>query len=166
MLAEIAETAARAGKLDRAEVIARSITDSEQRERVLAQLTQAAARAGDLDRAETIARWISYPGQRVQALAAMAEVAARAGDLDRAETLAKRAETAALSISNPDQQARALADLARKVSPNRARSLLAQALTTSHWEATIVVLAQISPVALGTLVDEYLSATAPPRDSL
>jgi len=61
-----------AGDLDRAETIARSITDPYQQAEALAAVAQAVADAGDLDRAETIARSITDPYQQVEALAAVA----------------------------------------------------------------------------------------------
>src|SRR5206468_3835608 len=112
------------GHLDRAEALARSITDPGGQVRALADLARAAAGAGDLDRAEALAghaeaaaRSITDPGRQAQALADLAEAAAGAGDLDRAGALAR-------SITEPDGQARALADLARKAEPGHARSLL------------------------------------------
>ena len=69
----------------------------------------AAAGAGDLDRAQELARSISdrEPAQ-ARALAHLVKTAG-AGDLDRARSLAEQAEAAARAISNPYQQAEALA---------------------------------------------------------
>ena len=99
------------GHLDRAETLARSITNPYEQAQALAALARAAAQASDLDRAwalagqaEALARSITNPDRQAQALADLARAAA--SDLDRAEALAR-------SITNPYEQAQALADLAR-----------------------------------------------------
>ena len=96
------------GQPTRAEAVARSITDSDQRAWALAGLAEAAAGTGDLDRAEALARSITGPAQRARALAGLTEAASAAGDLDRAEMLAR-------SITDPAQRARALAGAAEAV---------------------------------------------------
>ena len=112
VLADLAEAAAGAGDLDRAEALARTITDPDRRARALADLAEAAAGAGDLDRAEALAgRPRPRPGRSPTRTGGRGrwptwrEAAAGAGDLDRAEALAR-------TITDPDQRARALADLA------------------------------------------------------
>ena len=163
-LIALVKAAAGAGDLDRAEALAiqaevavLAIDDQSRREQVLAILAEAAAGAGDPERAEALAQTTTDPSQRVKVLAMLVETAARAGDLDRAKALAVEAEAVAHTIRKPDQQARTLANLATRVEPNQARSLLAQALTVGHWEASVVVLAQINPAAVRAIADEYLS---------
>jgi hypothetical protein len=85
-------------------------------------------------------------------------------DLDRARMLARQAGETARAILEPDQQARALADLARKAESDQARSLLARsllarALVVGHWTTSIDVLLQISPAVIG-IADEYLGASS------
>jgi hypothetical protein len=141
-----------------AEAAARSITLSDPPGRILAALVNAAAALGGLDRAETLAESITDPTWRVPALTRLAEAAAAAGDMGRARALAGRAEKAAGTITNPNRRAQALADLARKAAPNQAHSLLAQALTAGHWQASVVVLVQLNPAAAKTIVDEHMTA--------
>jgi hypothetical protein len=163
-LADLAEPAVGPSGPDRAETetVARSITSPYGRALALAGLVMAAS-SGELKRARMLAEWakaaaaIPDPDRRARVLGGLAEAAVGAGDLDRARMLADRAEAAATTIPNPDQRARALATLAGKAAPKRARSLLAQALTAGHWEASVVVLAQINPPAVSTIADEYLN---------
>ena len=111
-LPEVAMAAAGAGDCDRAreladraEQIARSITDRAKREDILARVATVVALVGDCDHAEQIARSITHPDEQAGTLAAVATAAARAGDYDRAERIAR-------SITDPDKQARALAEVA------------------------------------------------------
>jgi hypothetical protein len=76
--------------------------------------------------------------------------------------LAGHAEDEARAILDPDQQLRALADLARKAESNQARSLVARELAAGHWGAWIDVLLQISPDAVIGIADEYLRAECLP----
>ncbi len=123
------------------------------------------AAAGDLGRAQklaeqamTAARAITNPDWQAQIMGELARAAAEAGDLDWAEA-------AALAIIHPGRQARALADLARKAKPAKAPSLLARALTTGHWLASVDVLVHINPAAVIAIADEYLSAAPSPGTS-
>jgi hypothetical protein len=50
----VAIAAVRAGDLDRAEALARSITDPDSQQRALAKLASAVAQAGDRDRAQDL----------------------------------------------------------------------------------------------------------------
>ena len=68
VLADLAEAAAEAGDLDRAQALAeqaeaaaRSITDPDRQAEALAGVAAAMARAGDLDRAQALARSINDP---------------------------------------------------------------------------------------------------------
>ena len=132
--------AAGAGDLDRAEALARAITDPDRQARALADLAQAAAGAGDLDRAEAAAAgrsptrtgrrgcWRTWPRRRRGRVTwtgprrwpeAITDPDQRARVLaDLAEAVAgagdlDRAAGAAQAITDPDQQARVLADLAQ-----------------------------------------------------
>ena len=64
------------GHPDRAEALARSITDPDRQAQALADLARVAAGAGDLDRAEALARAITDPDRQAQALADLARAAA------------------------------------------------------------------------------------------
>jgi tetratricopeptide (TPR) repeat protein len=114
-LAALAEAAAAAGDLDRAEELAeraeeavRAITSPDQQASALVALVHAMARVQDPDRAEALARSITGPDRQAPALAALAEAAAAAGDLDRAEELAR-------SITDLSRQAQVLTTLAKTV---------------------------------------------------
>ena len=93
---------AAAGDLDRAEALAQSITDPDQRVKAVARLAEAMAYAGDVEcahmlaeRAEALARVMTIPSQQAKTAADLARVVAAAGDLDRARMLAERADTLA-----------------------------------------------------------------------
>ncbi|MGI5238875.1 trypsin-like peptidase domain-containing protein [Dactylosporangium sp. CA-139066] len=90
-----------AGDLDRAEALARSITDPYEQAHALSAVAAAVAGTGDLDRAEALARSITDPYEQADALSAVAAAVAGTGDLDRAEALAQ-------SITNPYRQMKAL----------------------------------------------------------
>ena len=62
MLADLVEAATGAGDLDRAQALAREITNPDRQAQVLADLVEAAADAGDLDRAQALARDDPQPG--------------------------------------------------------------------------------------------------------
>lgn len=66
---------AAAGDVDRAEDLARSITNPNQRAQALAGLARTVAAGGDVDRAERLARSITDPNQHVQALESVARIA-------------------------------------------------------------------------------------------
>jgi hypothetical protein len=100
------------GYPERAEALARVLTDSGQRAQALAGVVRTVAGAGDLDRAaalaeqaEAAARAIADPGRRAQALADVARAAA-AVDLNQAEALAE-------AIADPGQRALVLAQVAQ-----------------------------------------------------
>jgi hypothetical protein len=113
------------------------------------------AMIGYPDRGEALAQAIISPDRRTRALADLVRAAAGAGDLDRATASAR-------SIPDPDEQVRALVGLAEKAESNQARSLLARALVSGHWSASIDVLLQINPTAVRGIADEYLSAASSP----
>jgi hypothetical protein len=142
-----------------------AIPDLYQRTRALADLARVAAETGNLNRAGTLvgraeatARAILHPERQAQALAGLARVAAETGDLNRAGTLAGLAEATAGVITNLGRQAQILADIASDAEPSRAWILLAQALTTGHWLASVEILARANPASVICIADEYLSA--------
>jgi hypothetical protein len=142
-----------------------AIPDLYHRARALADLARVAAKAADLDRAGTLVgqaeatvRAIPHPERQAQVLTDLARVAVEAGDLDRAEALAGQAEAAAGATTNPGRQAQILADIARDAEPSRACLLLARALTTGHWLASVEILAKANPDSVISIADEYLSA--------
>jgi hypothetical protein len=104
-LAAVVAAIAQAGHLDRAEVLARSITRRRDQARALAELVPALAQAGALDHAETIARALTDPRDKAQALTALAVAADRAGDSHRADAVAR-------AIADPRDKARAFAAVA------------------------------------------------------
>jgi hypothetical protein len=65
----LAEAIAGSGDLDRAEALARAMTDPQQQASALAELARAVAGSGDLDRAEALARAITDPIRQTAALA-------------------------------------------------------------------------------------------------
>jgi hypothetical protein len=103
------------------------------------------------EQAETAARSITSPDQQAQALSSLAQAAAAAGEWNRAET-------AIQAIRHPDQQAQALSSLAGAAEPDQARSLLALALISGHWESSVGALVLISPAAVTAIADQYLRA--------
>jgi hypothetical protein len=155
----VAEAAAQSGDVERAGALAGTIANAGQRARTLASLAQLAGRVGDVDRAAALADLTKAaaaamiaPDQRERTLTSVAKAAARAGDLDWGEALAG-------AITDPEPRARVLAVLARKADPDKARSLLARALTLGHWETSADALADIAPAAVLTIADQYLELT-------
>jgi hypothetical protein len=89
------------------------ISVTERNANIPAALPTVWAMAGHLERAEALAHAMTYLGERVEVLANVAQVASHAGYLDRARALAERAEVAAQAITDPEQRALALTNLAR-----------------------------------------------------
>jgi tetratricopeptide (TPR) repeat protein len=126
------------GNLNRAETLARSITDPSGQARALTEVAKALARAGDLNNTRQVAQQAeaaaysiinpSGPSGQARALAAVAVALAGAGDLDRAEALAR-------SITGSDGQVYALAAVAEALAEagdlERARQVAAQAEATA-----------------------------------
>jgi hypothetical protein len=166
-LARVARGVAQVGDVNRAESLARTVTDPRWQARALTGVARALAQAGDVDRAEAVARDTEAmagaainPGlrARARALASVAEMVAQAGDLDRAEALAR-------TITDPDRQAWALAAVARHAGTARARPLIARALRLGTWYTAADVLAVVLPDALTVVADELLAGQpAAPRD--
>ena len=113
-LAELALLIAQAGDPDRAEALARSITNTYYQARALTDLAMA-AQADDSGRAsrlaaeaDALARTITFLDHKTQALARLTLAAAHAGDHDRASRLAAEADGLLRSYTRPE----AFADLA------------------------------------------------------
>jgi tetratricopeptide (TPR) repeat protein len=145
---------------ERAEAVAGDITQPYEQAAALAVIAEAMARAGDrerarmlTERAETVVRDITWPHRKAEALAAVAAALARTGDIERAEAVAG-------DITQPYERAAALAAIAGEVEPNRARSLIVQALSLGGWVKCLEALAQLQTTALSTLTDEYLKAAS------
>ncbi|MEU9381116.1 serine protease [Streptomyces sp. NPDC048279] len=110
------------GQPNRAEQIARSITDPYRRAKALAGVAGAVAIAGDHERArrlatyvEQIAPSITSTPRRSQVVAGVAGAVAAVGDHERARRLAADAEQIARSIIDPTRRAQVLADAAEAV---------------------------------------------------
>jgi hypothetical protein len=117
-----AARAAAASDPDRAEALARSITDQTSQADALAAVARVVA-AADPDRGEALARSITEPYKQAHTLGAVAQVVA-AADPDRGEALAR-------SITLPEWQATAMAAVACVMAATgdvgRAETLVAQA---------------------------------------
>ncbi|MEV0926528.1 hypothetical protein AB0I99_15645, partial [Streptomyces spongiicola] len=103
------------GQPNRAEALARTLTEPGRQAEALAVVAGAAAEAGDHTRArelateaERIARTITNPGRQAEALAVVAGAVAEAGDHTRAERIAR-------TVTEPYRQAEALAVVAGAV---------------------------------------------------
>ena len=151
---------AQAGDLDRAEVLARTITDPYAQAWRLIDLVTATARAGDLESAyrlatdaEALARTMTDLEGGATVLAGLVTATAQAGDLDRAEALAR-------TITNPDTKAEAVASLvnataeAGSLDRDRAARLLAAVLTIDmSGRVWMKMVAKFFPSAIGDAWD-------------
>jgi tetratricopeptide (TPR) repeat protein len=146
---------------DRAEDLARTITDPNNRNQALSRLASAIAQTGDPDRAEAVARTISDPDAQAQALTGLATAAAQAGDAHRAYRLATAAEALASTITDPDPQARALTNLASAIAqagdPDRAETL-ARTTTNPHAQAQALASLAVAATQAGDPNRAYLLA--------
>jgi tetratricopeptide (TPR) repeat protein len=104
----IAEVLVIVGDLDRAEAMARSITEPMVQWRLTAT-AQRLATTGDVNQAARFTDTISDPGYRAHALAAVARALVVAGDLDRAKTVAYQVENLADSMKDAWNQYQAYA---------------------------------------------------------
>jgi tetratricopeptide (TPR) repeat protein len=110
------------GQPNRAEQIARGLTDPREQARAVIGVAKVVAEAGDLERAaglaadaEQIARSITEPADQAKALAVVAGAVAEAGDHEWAAGLAADAEEVARTTPVPWQQGLALAEVAEVV---------------------------------------------------
>lgn len=85
-----------------------------------------------------IAFAIPNPDHQAPTLAVVTETLAQAGQLQQAEAVAARAETIARSLTDPDQQAQALAALARGGQDARATAV-ARSITDPSERAKVLV---------------------------
>ena len=151
-LAYLVEMVASTGDIDRAVALVGSITDPFWQGYTLAYLAKAAGAAGDIDRAEALAWSITNPEEQARALAYLVEAVASTGDIDRAVALAR-------SVTNPYWQARALTAVAQVSEPVRARRLIAEILHEGRWTLPLYALAQVEPLILTTISEEFLKLT-------
>jgi hypothetical protein len=146
---------------------------------VLVDVTTVAVAIGDHERAEGLANFtrelaatIDNSYLRVRAETDVVRGAATVGDLVHTKQLAALAEREARKITESDDQAKALADLASVFARiaedgssstritddlRRCRRLLADALQIGHWSISASALARISPPAGMALADEVLA---------
>ena len=114
VMCEIGVALARAGRLDRAEGIARSLRNPKKRARVAAELAVAAARSRQWDRAKQMAGTLSDPEHQARVQAAIAMALMEAGQWSRAENVAR-------TITDPFERAQALIRVAEKMATSAAR---------------------------------------------
>ncbi|KOX21383.1 hypothetical protein ADK67_27160 [Saccharothrix sp. NRRL B-16348] len=103
------------GHVDRAEALATSFSDGNQRDRALRTTVEAVIRLGDLDRAVDLASAISGIDYYGDALESITKAAVEGGDLDQARTLVARAEGTFRLVKDARRQGRAMAALARSM---------------------------------------------------
>lgn len=158
---------------DEAEALAMQLTDLRWPTRIFGGLAELAAAGCDYDRAERLIAQILEPSARAGALGQLAEAVTAGCDHDRAAQLVNEAEALTAEISNPHQQAEALARVAvtlRRLAENttpeqeqlhrsspalvRSRSLFAEALAIGSWSEIFYDLAQVDPAAFSALADE------------
>ncbi|MFE2912932.1 hypothetical protein ACFXI0_18925 [Kitasatospora indigofera] len=143
----VVEQLAHYGRTDRAEALARAITDDETRARALITVVREIARRGDPDRAEGLVQVITDDWARGEALVAVVRELARRGDRERAEALTR-------SVVHRATRARALAGLAELSEPSCARRLAAQVVLLDGWAAALPVLERIAPRAVAVVADQ------------
>jgi hypothetical protein len=88
------------------------------------------------------------PSSQAWALSGLVRALAAAGEHDRAEQIAR-------SITHPNMQSQALADLACEAEPVKARSMIADALAVGRWTISLSALARVDLVALSVFADNY-----------
>jgi hypothetical protein len=136
-LDHLADAVAQTGDLDYAAAIALTITDPYRQGWALFGLAIETARAGDLERAEPLVRSITNPHTKATGLTRLAERAAEAGDLRRACRLAADAEAISRTITRPDDQDEAIAELvtaATQASEFQRAATLARAIANPEKE--------------------------------
>lgn len=103
------------GHVDRAEALATSFSEGNQRDRALRTTVEAVIRLGDLDRAVDLASAISGIDYYGDALESIIKAAVEGGDLDQARTLVARAEGTFRLVKDAYRQGRAMAALSRSM---------------------------------------------------
>ncbi|WP_351234412.1 hypothetical protein [Streptomyces sp. NPDC002133] len=152
VLSRAAQGAAASGDLRRAADLTESAAEALQemedglwQEEALAALTAATAASGDYDGATALVRAAEQlPNGTRWALPALVIALARAGRLHAAESCAR-------ADARPDNQARALAALAREVGPVDGRGFVAEALRLAEWTLSADALAECAPEALADI---------------
>jgi hypothetical protein len=135
VLAAVAKAVSACGNHERAQLIARTVTDPHARTRALAAAAEAAAAAGEYQQAAQLAHTITYPDKSALTLADAAKTAAAAGDHDRARLLATHAERTARNVVAPSQQISALGVLARAASEAGDRVCAHRLAALAEWTA-------------------------------
>jgi hypothetical protein len=166
-LSDVARATAIAGNINRAHLIAR---DAEALARLIsgkfkqqnalrsamhaiAAVASEAARAGDPERAEEIAHTISGSAEHAQAVASVAQAVA-AYDATRGIAIAQ-------SITDPVQEAKALAAIAAITPAPQALILTAQAIRVTGWHPCLTTLAVVHPPTLTAIANEIASLNVP-----
>ena len=141
------------GDLQRAEMIARSMTGVLAQCNALAVVAKVTAEAGDYQRAEELARLITYSGNQMNALQHVVETAAQAGEHRKAEMIAR-------SRPAPYQQAMLLAAVARAVAKAgdhqqaQVERMIVDCLRLSHWHHSVEGVVTILPAAATAITTE------------
>lgn len=118
LLRQLVEAMADAGQWERAEAIARKITDPGDEAGVVARLATAVARSGDMERArsltdhaEAIIRDLADVGERAEALADLASMVGQSGDVKRSRALIADIEAVMPDIIEPHRRMRTLKNM-------------------------------------------------------
>lgn len=149
--AQIVEALARSGDTDRAEALARAVTDGWARSRALMAVVGELASRGDTARAEALIPAIPDRWGRGEALIDVVAALARQGEPERAEDLAH-------TIPLGRTRARALAEAVDASDPARARRLAARAVFLGGWTAVLDDdLEKIAPGAAPAIAEELLA---------
>jgi tetratricopeptide (TPR) repeat protein len=135
LLQSAAGAMATAGAFERAEEVARSITDTLSREQALAQIAAAMAAAGAYQEAERIARSITSWLGRAGALSSIGEALAAAGTYEEAERIAR-------TITTPFTPSAILAAMAKAGDFKRAEKLAQAAIEPSARAEALAAVAQ------------------------
>ncbi|MEK8145111.1 hypothetical protein NKH18_38070 [Streptomyces sp. M10(2022)] len=150
-LVTVARAVADAGDRQRAEAIARSITEPNGHEEALVCVARAVAKAGDHQQAQMTVCFITDPVRQASALREVVEAVADAGKHQQAETIAR-------SITEPYQQAPALSYVAEAVAKageqTRAVRLIADALRLDKWRYSVETLVQVVPAGVKACATE------------
>jgi hypothetical protein len=133
------------------ETVARRIPIPDWQGQVLSNLAVAAALAGDQQRGEAIARSVPAPARRARTLGELARII-QPVDERRAAGLANEADQACHDVSEAEDQAQVMADLAEGSHPPRGRALLTQALAAGRWTTPLQALARFDPPVVRTFV--------------
>lgn len=167
-LAQMVTAATHNGDIDRAAVLALSMTDPLDQADTLISLASLVGRAGDLDRAESLIWIISRPCRedgtpvgmfaspiyKAKALTSLVLAAGQAGDMNRVRRLATEAETVIGGLRYPDQpwpELLRLADALGEAGDFGYSARLLAKILNADWPETgwIKTVAQFFPSAVG-----------------